>query len=92
MRKVRIRSMEDFDALPEGEWFEVRGGMKRKAGRAAIRIEDDHLVVPLPREVQAQFKASRGERLEARVSKGTLIVRHKAGKGTRRRARTRTTA
>ena len=26
MKKVRIRSTEDFEKLPEGEWVEVEGG------------------------------------------------------------------
>ena len=26
MNKVRIKSMEDFEKLPEGEWVEVEGG------------------------------------------------------------------
>jgi hypothetical protein len=26
MRKVKIKSMDDFEKLPEGEWVEVEGG------------------------------------------------------------------
>jgi hypothetical protein len=26
MKKVRIKSLEDFEELPEGEWIEVEGG------------------------------------------------------------------
>ena len=26
MKKVRIKSLEDFEELPEGEWLEVEGG------------------------------------------------------------------
>lgn len=26
MEKVRIKSVEDFEKLPEGEWVEVKGG------------------------------------------------------------------
>jgi len=26
MKKVKIKSMEDFEKLPEGEWVDVEGG------------------------------------------------------------------
>lgn len=78
MRKVRVRSMEDYDALPEGEWVEVVGRMKWDVPDPGIRVENGLLIVPLSRDVEAQLKPRSGEKLWARVSRSKLIVERKS--------------
>jgi hypothetical protein len=87
MKRVRIRSAEELDALPEGEWVEVVGGMNVRFIDETLRPQKDKLVVPLSKAAAAQFAPRRGERLTARVSKGKLIVERHGP--TRRRSRPR---
>jgi hypothetical protein len=85
MKRVRIRSAEDIDNLPEGEWVEVVGGLNAKFTYPPIRVENGDLVVDLPKDVQHRFGKGRGDELRARISKGSLIVtRRPAGKPKRR--------
>lgn len=83
MRKVRIRSMKEFDALPEGEWVEVVGGMKWKVPGEGVRVEKGELVIRLPRQVRKSFKAKPGEALEARLSGESLVVTRRPPKRSR---------
>lgn len=46
MQKLKIKSMEDFEKLPEGEWVEVEG---------------DDLEVELVEEVEAKLLISEAE-------------------------------
>lgn len=74
MKRVRIRSAEDLDALPEGEWVEVVGGMKFTSVYGPFRVDEDKLVVELPEHVQKRFKRRSDQELHARITKGELIV------------------
>jgi hypothetical protein len=68
-REVKIESVEDFEALPEGEWVCVPGGFR-------IPIVFDNLItidgveyVPLPPTLLARVKAAMVERFRARRSR-----------------------
>lgn len=74
VRKVRINSVEDLEAIPEDEWVIAEGGINvpfdfseyEKGGRA-LRIR-------LPPAVLRKLRPRRGRRLSARISRGELVV------------------
>jgi len=78
MKRVRIKSAEDLETLPEGEWVEVAGGMRHRFVDETIRVEKGSLIVPLSRELRREFKPKPGESLEARVRSGNLVVKRRA--------------
>ena len=86
MRKVRIRSMADFDALPEGEWVEVPDGMKWLVPAEFARIATREVVIRLPRGAKKKLNARPGDILEARVSGESIVVTPKRTKRPRRAA------
>jgi len=86
MKRVRIKSAEDLEALPEGEWVEVVGGMRHRFVDETIRVEKGSLIVPLSRELRREFKPSPGEPLEARVRNGKLVVKRRGRAKTRKSA------
>ena len=60
MRKVRIRSLEDFDKLPEGEWVEVEGGdleieLVEEVG-AKLLISEEEVKIPVNEAVFGKIK------------------------------------
>ncbi len=75
--------MAEFDALPEGEWVEVIGGMKWSIPEEPVRVEKGKLVVDLSKGVRKAFKAKPGETLEAEISGQSLVVRRRRAKRTR---------
>ena len=75
MKRVRIRSVEDLEALPEDEWVKVIGGINAKwVEEPEIEVDGETLIVPLPPRIRRQFKLGKGEVLQARISRGNLIV------------------
>jgi len=86
MRKVRIRSMADIDALPEGEWVEVPDGMKWLVPEKYRRPANREVVIPLPRGAKKKLNARAGDVLEARVSGESIVVTPKPTKRPRRAA------
>ncbi len=74
MRKVRIRSMADIDALPEGEWVEVPDGMRWLVPKGFVRKADREVVIRLPRGATKKLNARPGDVLEAQVSGESIIV------------------
>lgn len=89
MKRVRIRSMEDLEALPEDEWVEVIGPMIAKPRRRGIRVEDGRLIVPLAKDLAAQIRPRKGERLRATMTKSELTVVRRNAKKPRQPARKR---
>lgn len=86
MKKVRIQSVEDLEALPSNEWVEVEGGMKFRWAKGPKRPQGRLLVVPLPPKVRKQFGAREGEILDVRLSNNNLLVTRKGeGKPPRRK-------
>jgi hypothetical protein len=83
MKRVRIQSVEDLEALPEDEWVEVVGGMKFRWAKEPMHVEGRKLVVPLPAGVRRQFRPKKGEVLRARLSNGDLIVERPATRRTK---------
>ena len=84
MRKVRVDSMADFDALPEGEWVEVPDGMKWLVPENPVRIERGKLVIPLPRGAKKALNARMGDVLEARFAGKSIVVSARRTKKNRR--------
>ena len=79
MRKVRIQSRADLEALPEGEWVEVPRGIEFDA------IIDDsgapdrrRVVIPLDADTARRLRPRAGEVLEATMKGSQLeLVRRR---------------
>jgi len=63
MKKVRIRSMDDFEKLPEGEWVEVEGGDLEvelvEEVEAKLIISDEGVKIPVGEELYKRLKDKR---------------------------------
>ncbi len=69
MRKVKIESIEDFEALPEDEWVEAPEGLHAKF---VYRIERENniLTIVLPEDIAKKM----GNRLFASFDDGKVII------------------
>ncbi len=60
MKKVRIRSMDDFEKLPEGERVEVEGGDLEveliEEVEAKLIISDEGVKIPVGEELYKRLK------------------------------------
>ena len=83
MKRLRVRSIAEFRALPEGEWVEVIGAMRWNVPEETVRVEKGDLVIRLPNPVRKAFKAKPGDALEARLSGESLVVKRRRPKRTR---------
>ncbi|HEX9709514.1 MAG TPA: hypothetical protein VGB42_06060 [Candidatus Thermoplasmatota archaeon] len=82
MKRMRIQTAEDMMNAPEGEWFEVPGGVKVKATyEATLRIEDRRVRVTLPEAAVERLRTKGTEELTARLSNGELVVERARRKG-----------
>lgn len=69
MRKIKIESMEDLEALPEDEWVEVPEGLHAKFVYTVDR-ENNKLTIVLPEEIAKRI----GNRLFASFDEGKIII------------------
>ena len=74
VRKVRIDSVADLEALPEDEWVVAPGGINVKFNYDAFQSDGESLRIRLPPSVLKRLRPKRGRRLTARISKGELVV------------------
>ena len=74
MKRIRVRTAEDFQALPEGEWFSVPEGTPVRHTFAAFRVEHGKLHIAVPKKILSQFKAAKGRTFRARFRGRDLIV------------------
>lgn len=74
MKKAKLESIADFDALPEDEWVELDGGLKVGLVFDGMRVEDGKLLINLPGSILRQFKAKGGRPLKARIAGRRLII------------------
>jgi len=87
MKRVRVRSMEDLRALPEGEWVEVIGPMKWNVPeKTTITTKGRSVVVDLPGRMKDELPFEEGEKLEASIRKNTLVVRRPTRRNGRRKS------
>ena len=60
MKKIRIRSMDNFEKLPEGEWVEVEGGDLEveliEEVEAKLIISDEGVKIPVGEELYKRLK------------------------------------
>jgi hypothetical protein len=60
MKKVRIKSMEDFEKLPEGEWVKVKGGDLEvelvEEVDAKLLISGEEVQIPVNETVYGKIK------------------------------------
>lgn len=91
MRKVKIRSVEEMMALPEGEWVEVPDGPDLEVSyQGSVRVGRDRLTVELPEGAGADLRPWTRGPLRARTLNGKLILERGAEEGAtkpRRRVR-----
>ncbi|MBC8521177.1 MAG: hypothetical protein H8D26_04205 [Methanomicrobia archaeon] len=63
MKKVRIKSVEDFEKLPEGEWVEVKGGDLEvelvEEVNAKLLITDEEVKIPVNEAVYGKIKGKK---------------------------------
>jgi hypothetical protein len=63
MMKVRIKSMEDFEKLPEGEWVEVEGGDLEvelvEEVDAKLLISEEEVQIPVNKVVYGKIKGKK---------------------------------
>ena len=69
MRKVKIESVEDLEALPEDEWVEVPEGLHAKFVYSIDR-ENNKLTIVLPEEIAKRI----GNRLFATFDEGKIVI------------------
>ncbi|RJS69923.1 hypothetical protein CW714_07955 [Methanophagales archaeon] len=69
MRKVKIESVEDLEALPEDEWVEVPEGLHAKFVYSIDR-ENNKLTIVLPEEIAKRI----GNRLFASFDEGKIVI------------------
>jgi hypothetical protein len=74
VRRAKIESVADLEALPEDEWVFVPGGIQVDFEYEGFRVEGQSLRIRLPQSVARRFRPRRGARLTARISRGELIV------------------
>ena len=76
MKKVRIRSMEDLKALPEGEWFEAVDGLRWNAPHPTrMEATKRRVDIEIPESAKEDFPFREGEDLRASLRGGVLTVR-----------------
>jgi hypothetical protein len=60
MKKVRIKSLDDFEELPEGEWIEVEGGDLEielvEEVDAKLLISEEEVKIPVNEAVFGKIK------------------------------------
>ncbi len=60
MKKARIKSSDDFEKLPEGEWVEVQGGDLEvelvEEVNTKLLITDDEVKIPVNEAVYGKIK------------------------------------
>lgn len=63
MKKVRLKSVEDFEKLPEGEWVEVKGGDLEvelvEEVNAKLLITDEEVKIPVNEAVYGKIKGKK---------------------------------
>ena len=63
MKKVRIKSMEDFEQLPDGEWVEVEGGDLEvelvEEVDAKLLISKEEIEIPVNEAVYGKIKGKK---------------------------------
>lgn len=74
VRKVRIDSVADLEALPDDVWFEAPQGINIPFDYSSYRSEPMALRIKLPAAVLKRLRPRRGRRLTARISKGELVI------------------
>jgi hypothetical protein len=60
MKKLRIKSLDDFEELPEGEWIEVEGGDLEielvEEVDAKLLISEEEVQIPVNEAVFGKIK------------------------------------
>jgi len=74
VRKVRVDSVADLEALPEGEWVVAPAGINVPFEYEPIRMSGRSLRIRLSPSMLRRLRPKRGRRLTARISGGELVV------------------
>ena len=84
MKRIRATAWDDLDAIPEGEWVEVVGGLDLKVTHPKNTRVGARVVIPLnPADARA-LRPRKGEILEAPVRGRNLeLVRGRSKRAAR---------
>ena len=74
MKHIRVRTAEDLESVPEGEWFFVPEGTPVTHSFEGFEVKDGKLHISVPREVVRKFGSVRGRRLRARLQGNDLVI------------------
>ena len=75
MRRVKIESAEDLEALPEGEWVHVPGGIKADWFGPDGTPMDEAFVITLSADVARDLRRKQGTRFSATLRGKKLLLR-----------------
>lgn len=74
MRRAKITSAEDLKNLPEDEWVHIPEGLPAEFVDDDVKVEEGRLLITLPERAIQRFGLSGDQRLQARYSRGRLVV------------------
>jgi len=84
MKRVRAKSWQELDSLPEGEWVEVVGGLDIEVTDATGQSGEERIVIPLKPSDARRLRPGKGEVLEARLHpKSVELVRRRRKRAAR---------
>jgi hypothetical protein len=80
MKRVRIRSLADLEALPDGEWLHAIDGLRWNVPyEATVDASSAKVSISVPKEAVERLPFREGEPLKATLRHGVITVR-RAGK------------
>ncbi len=74
VRKVKIDSIADLDAIPEDEWVVAPDGINVPFDYEHFHVEGRAVLIRLPSSVLKELRPRRGRRLRALISKREFVV------------------
>jgi hypothetical protein len=87
MKARTLRTWEDLEALPEGQWVQVEGGISVQWIDKTTPRRRARVVIPITRRLAKSLTPKKGEILEAQVEGDRLVLVRR--KGRRKTARSR---
>lgn len=86
MKRREFRTVDELFAAPEGVWFEARGPLNLEILDETTNGIDAGFRIKVPRTLARQHGPKAGEKLTAEYVRGTIVIRRKAPKRSRRPA------
>ena len=74
MKRHKARSLQEMLEAPEGEWYELKEGFQVEVIDDTSAAKGRRLVLPITPATARRLKPRKGERLDARIAGGELII------------------